>query len=174
MTFWGWGHSATPQTLLGSIWIVLFSKMTPRNSMRICLKEHFSSFRNRSCWCNLSSTWWTLVQCRTISNVVAISISSMYTISHPTLISSSNIAFVIIWKVAGELVRPKNMTRGSNNPLFVTKAAFHSSPSLIRKLLYPHLTSNLVKSVLPLVQLMSWGISGRVYLLRIVHWLSQQ
>jgi hypothetical protein len=27
--------------------------------------------------------------------------------------------------VAGEFVRPKNMTVGSNNPSFVMKAAFH-------------------------------------------------
>ncbi|KAF9796068.1 hypothetical protein IEO21_11039 [Rhodonia placenta] len=31
----------------------------------------------------------------------------------------------------------------------VTKAAFHSSPALIQTLLYPHLTSNFVKSVAP-------------------------
>ena len=29
------------------------------------------------------------------------------------------------WKVAGELVSLKNMTVGSNSPLWVTKAAFH-------------------------------------------------
>jgi len=44
-------------------------------------------------------------------------------------------AFIMAWKVAGELVRPKNMTLGSNNPSLVMKAAFHSSPFLMRTLL---------------------------------------
>jgi hypothetical protein len=39
--------------------------------------------------------------------------------------------------VARLLVRPKYMTRGSNKPLFMRNAAFHSSPSRMRTLLYP-------------------------------------
>ena len=46
--------------------------------------------------------------------------------------------FIIIWKVAGEFVSPKNMTIGSKSPSGVRKAAFHLSPSLIWILLYPH------------------------------------
>ena len=34
-------------------------------------------------------------------------------------------AFMKHWKVAGELVRPKNMTVDSKKPLWVTKVAFH-------------------------------------------------
>ena len=49
------------------------------------------------------------------------------------------------WNVAGELVIPKNMTVGSYSPSGVRKAAFHSSPFLIRTLLYPCQTSSLVK-----------------------------
>jgi len=45
---------------------------------------------------------------------VAINMSSMYMMSHPSLNSSSKMVFIIIWKVAGELVIPKNMTVGSN------------------------------------------------------------
>jgi hypothetical protein len=36
--------------------------------------------------------------------------SSMYTMSHFSVILSANIEFIIVWKVAGELVSPKNMT----------------------------------------------------------------
>src|SRR6266481_4939975 len=57
--------------------------------------------------------------------------------------------FIVCWKVAGELVRPKNITCGSNNPFGVLNAAFHSSPFLIRMLLYPHRISNLVKRDCP-------------------------
>jgi hypothetical protein len=51
----------------------------------------------------------------------------------------------LIWKVAGLLVRPKYMTRGSNRPLLVQNAAFHSSSWQMRTLLYPQQTSSLVK-----------------------------
>jgi hypothetical protein len=51
----------------------------------------------------------------------------------------------MVWKVAGLFVRLKYMTRGSNKPLFVRNAAFHSSPSWMRTLLYPQQMSSLVK-----------------------------
>ena len=53
--------------------------------------------------------------------------------------------FIMFWKVAGELHNPKNITRGSNSPLFILNAAFHLSPILIRTLLYPHRRSNFMK-----------------------------
>jgi hypothetical protein len=58
--------------------------------------------------------------------------------------SLANMEFIIVWKVAGELVSLKNITVGLNSPSLVMKAAFHSSPSLILTLLYPHHMSNLV------------------------------
>jgi len=45
--------------------------------------------------------------------------------SHPSAIMSLKESFMNRWKVAGELVRPKNITVGSKRPLWVTKAAFH-------------------------------------------------
>jgi hypothetical protein len=68
--------------------------------------------------------------------------------------------FIIVWKVAGELVRPKNMTVGSKSPSFVMKAAFHLSSSLMRTSLYPHLTSIPVNRVHPLSQSINWGMRG--------------
>ncbi|KAF9796980.1 hypothetical protein IEO21_10923 [Rhodonia placenta] len=75
--------------------------------------------------------------------------SSRYTRTFPPMMRSWKMSFIMAWKVAGELVRPKNITRGSYSPWLVTKAAFHSSPALIRMLLYPHRTLNFVKSVAP-------------------------
>jgi len=41
-----------------------------------------------------------------------------------------DISFIMVWKVAGLLVRPKNMTKGSNSPRFVWNAAStHHLPS---------------------------------------------
>jgi hypothetical protein len=68
--------------------------------------------------------------------------------------------FIIVWKVAGELVRPKNMTVGSKSPLFVMKATFHLSSSLMRTSLYPYLTSIPVNRVHPLSWSISWGMRG--------------
>ena len=72
-------------------------------------------------------------------------------------------SFIMVWKVAGLFVRPKNMTSGSNRLRFVRKAAFHSSPSLIRTLLKPHRTSSLVKYRAPLRRLTRSEMSGRGY-----------
>ena len=55
----------------------------------------------------------------------------------PSEIMSVKMSFIMVWKVAGLLVSPKNITSGSNIPLLVWKAAFHLSPSLIHTLLKP-------------------------------------
>jgi len=78
----------------------------------------------------------------------------------PFATSGRNIVFIIIWNVAGELVRPKNITVGSNSPSGVRKVAFHLSPGLIRMLLYPHHTLNLVNSVHPANRSIMEGIKG--------------
>ena len=70
---------------------------------------------------------------------------SSITTMTPSSMSSQKMSFIIIWNVTRVLVRPKNMTGGSNRPQFTQKAAFHLSPSLILRLLYPHQTSSLVK-----------------------------
>ena len=56
----------------------------------------------------------------------------------------------MVWKLAGEFVSPKNITVGSNNPSGVRNDAFHSSPSLIWMLLYPHQMSSVVNNEHPL------------------------
>src|SRR5258707_15269793 len=95
--------------------------------------------------------------------------SSMYTESHPCATCLRNMVFIIIWKVAGEFVRPKNMTVGSKRPSGVRNATFHSSPGFMRMLLYPHRMSNLVNSVHPLRRSMVWGIRGETLRFLFVH-----
>ncbi|OSX64528.1 hypothetical protein POSPLADRAFT_1137478 [Postia placenta MAD-698-R-SB12] len=90
--------------------------------------------------------------------------SSRYTRILPPTMRSWKISFIIAWKVAGELVRPKNITKGSYNPRltpYQLVTAFHLSPALIRTLLYPHRTSNFVKSVAPRSLSTISAISGR-------------
>jgi hypothetical protein len=43
----------------------------------------------------------------------------------------------------------KNITKGLNSPQLVQNAAFHSSPSFICTLLYPHHTLSFVKNFAP-------------------------
>src|SRR5258708_35871912 len=83
-----------------------------------------------------------------------------------------NMVFIIIWKVAGELVSPKNMTVGSKSPSGVKNAAFDSSPGLMCMLLYPHLMSNFVKTVHPLRGSIVWGIRGETLRFLLVDLLS--
>jgi hypothetical protein len=85
---------------------------------------------------------------------------SIYTKSHPYATSIQNMEFIIIWNVAGELVRLKNITVGSNSPSGVRKAAFHLSPSQIWMLLYPHHMSNFVNGVHPANWSITCGMSG--------------
>jgi len=60
-------------------------------------------------------------------------------------IKSPNMLFIMLWKVAGALEKPKYMTVASKRPRLVINAVFHSSPSLMQTLLYPYLKSILVK-----------------------------
>ncbi|KAF8327668.1 hypothetical protein F5887DRAFT_1083620 [Amanita rubescens] len=53
--------------------------------------------------------------------------SSMYIMTHPSAISSLKMLFIIVWNVAGELVNPKNITSGSNNPRLLDST--YSQPS---------------------------------------------
>jgi len=73
-------------------------------------------------------------------------------------------SFIMVWKVAGLLVMPKNITKGSNRPRLVRKAAFHSSPGLMQTLLKPQRTSSLVKYLALRSYDTSSEISGRGYL----------
>src|SRR6266576_129675 len=90
--------------------------------------------------------------------------SSIYMTTHPSIISSRKMSFIIVWNVAGELVNPKNITSGSNRPRLVRKAAFHSSPSLILMLLYPHRTSIFEKYLASDSLSTSSEMSGKGYL----------
>src|SRR6202795_954891 len=89
----------------------------------------------------------------------------------PWATSFRKMVFIIIWKVAGEFVRPKNMTVGSKRSSCVRKAAFHSSPGLIRTLLYPQRTSNLVKRVHCVKRSMVWGMRGMEFRFFLLHLL---
>jgi len=54
---------------------------------------------------------------------------------------------IMVWNVAGELVKPKNITVGSNDPSGVVNAAFHLFPPFIYILLYSYHKSNLLNTL---------------------------
>ena len=89
--------------------------------------------------------------------------------NHPNITCQQKMVFIIIWKVAGEFVNPKNITVSLKSPSGVRKAAFHSSPSLMRMLLYPHQMSNLVNREHPASLSTTEGISGDTLRFFFVH-----
>ena len=97
--------------------------------------------------------------------------SSMKMENHPSITCHLKIVFIIIWKVAGEFVSPKNITVSSNSPSGVKKAAFHSSPGLIQMLLYPHWMSNFVNRMHPASWSTTEGMSGDTFRFLLVHLL---
>ena len=52
---------------------------------------------------------------------------TLYTHMTLQLMRPLKMSFIIVWKVAGLLVMPYNITNGSNSPWLHWKAAFHSS-----------------------------------------------
>ena len=60
-------------------------------------------------------------------------------------IKSSNMSFIILWKVAGVLEKPKYIIVASKRPHLVINTVFHLFSFLIQILLYLHLKSILVK-----------------------------
>jgi len=65
------------------------------------------------------------------------------------------------WKLAGELLIPKNITFGSKRPQHVLNAPFYWSSSLMWILLYPHHMSNLLNSSIPCKSSIHWARFGR-------------
>ena len=114
--------------------------------MLLCSKKHFSALAYKSFARSLCSTSRTILRC-SLRSFPKIKMSSKYTITWPCCIRSPRMLFIIAWKVAGALEKPKYMTVASNRPRFVMNAVFHSSPSRMRTLLYPQRTLNLVKTV---------------------------
>ena len=92
----------------------------------------------------------------------------------PSAMRSQKMSFIMVWKIAGLLVIPKNITKGLNRPQLVQKAIFHLSLGLIRTLLKPQWTSSLVKYLALQSWDMSWEISGRGYFFLTVMELSAQ
>ena len=86
----------------------------------------------------------------------------------PSAMRSQKISFIIVWKLVGLLVIPKNIIKGSNNLQLVWNMAFHSSPGLIHILLKPQQTLSLVKYFALQSYNTSSEIRGRGYLFLIV------
>src|SRR5882757_9212421 len=85
-------------------------------------------------------------------------------ITHPVRRMESNKLFMTLWKVAGELQSPKNITRGMNVPNGVMNAARNWSSGLIRILLNSQRMSSLVKIMAEVRLIINWSMSGRGYI----------
>ena len=94
--------------------------------------------------------------------------------NHPSITCLQNIVFIIIWKVAGELVSPKNITVGSKSPSGVRKATFHLTPGLMLMLLYPQCMLNLVNKEHPASLSTTDGMRGETFQFFFVHLFNGQ
>ena len=158
----GLGHLEIPFSFPGSMDILPSSMTIPNHSIFVLQNSHFPNLRKRSFSFNRCRTCFVLFS--SSSGVFANrKILSMYMITMHPLIKSLKIESIIDWNIAGELHKPKNITVGLNNPLFVLNAAFHWSPSLIQMLLYPQHTSSLVKYLAPANLSVSSEIRGSEY-----------
>ena len=120
---------------------------TPKNPTFQTFYLHFSISTYKSFSSSLFIISATILSC-SFSISVPIIISSINTTIFPILIKSLNNLFIIAWNVASELVNPKNITIGLKNPSIIVKAIFHLSPFLILTLLYLHLRSIFVNTLL--------------------------
>lgn len=106
-------------------------------------------------------------------NLVFIFLISKTTI-FSVFMNSYSIEFIINQKVTSELYNLKYITRGSNNPLFILKAAFYSLSSLILMLLYLHQILSLIKQLAPFILSINSWISSKKYLFLIMTSFSYQ
>ena len=109
------GYLWTPATLTRSI-VTLFSKMTSlRYSIYFQWNSYFSRWRSNLCSISISKTLWT-THSYSSSVFIKIKMSSKYTMTIPSAMTVLKMSFIIVWKVAGLLVIPKNITRGLKRP----------------------------------------------------------
>ena len=123
-------------------------------------KFYITGFRNRSLSHNHVRTFLVFSVNVFLSGAKR-KILSICMITMQSLIISPKMSSIIAWNVTGELHIPMNITVGSKIPLFILKATFHWSPSLILTLLYHHQTSNLVNHHAPLSLSRSSLINGK-------------
>ena len=142
----GGGHFTIPSTLALSILTCPSSIMKLRNFTFDEKKRHLSARTNRLFSWSIQRMWQPLVTSSSLlSFLPQINKSSIYTFNQPCRISTWKIISIINRNIAGEFVKPKNIMRGSKSPKWQLNVAFHSSPSLIQMLWYPHWMSILIK-----------------------------
>ena len=88
---------------------------TPRNPIFLTFYLHFSSFAYRLFSTDLFTASFATSLYPSSFSILTI-ISSMKLVTSLVLIKSYRISFIIIWNIVRELVSPKNITIGSNDP----------------------------------------------------------
>ena len=150
LTYLGIGQSSTPFTFSSSIFIPSGPITTPRNLTSFTFHLYFSSFTYRLFSASLFTTFSTSSSCPSSPSVPIIILFVKLT-TFPVLIRSYKISFIIVWNIASEFVNPKNIIVGLNDPSGVVNTTFHSSPSFILILLYPHHKSIFVNTLFVLM-----------------------
>ena len=107
---------------------------TLKKTTSLIFHLHFSSFTYKL-FSSISSIFLLLVHYGFFFISIPIITSSMKLYIFSVLIKSLSNSFIMVWNVASEFVKLKNITIGSNNPSGVVKSAFYLSSSFILILL---------------------------------------
>ena len=142
------GHSRTPTILTGSMETLFFKMTRPKYLIHSLQNSHFSGQRKSLFSYKICSIHQIAFACSS-SILVKIKMLSRQTTIMLSAMRSWKMLFIMVWKVAGLLVIPENITKSLNMPRLVWKATFHWSPGLMWMLLKPQQTSSLVKDLAP-------------------------
>jgi len=156
-------------TFLSLMVTPLVLTMYPKNSTSSWWNTDFFNETAKSCCSIRSRTYWTQLMWSSILSGY-VRISSKYTTT-PWSKNSLRILFIIVWKVAGAMTSPKDMTLYSYCPYHVRKAVLCSSPFLIRIRSYPSFKLSFVNTFALATRSCSSSMTGRGYLFRIVNLL---
>ena len=160
----GVSKSNTLFTFSSSILISSGFITTFRNLTFLTLHLHFSSFTYEFFSANLCITTSTTLSCPSSSYILTITLS-IKLITSLVLIKFCKISFIIVWNIVRELVSPKNITIGSNDPSRVMNTVFYLSSSFIHILLYLYHKSNFVNTFLLLIFSTMPKIRGKIIVL---------
>ena len=171
LVFVGVFYSFTVLIFSCSILTCPFLTITSRIGISSMLKSHFDCLKHKLCF---SAIFRNQIVLSSNSFLVLAGITklSMQFASTPSWSNFLNILFIILWNVSSELHNPKYMTCGFNKSLFVKKAAFHLSSSLIHMLLYLQIRSSLLKNFASFNLSTTSPIRGSSVLSFIITWLS--
>ena len=128
LTFIGIFYSLTALIFSCSILTCPFPTITPSIGISSTLKSHFDLLKHNLCFYAIFKDL-IIHSLSPFIILASITKSSMYFTNTPSQSNFQKMLCIILQNVPSKLHSPKYITCSSNNPLFVSKATFHSLSS---------------------------------------------